>query len=120
LAEIQARIVSAMTKVKFLFFSFIFLSFSAIAQVDSKVNVYTTSWCPYCQQAKAYLESVGVTYTDNDIEQSIQAREAYKSLNGKGIPLVFIGNSRFDGYDPVAFEEALISEGLIKSQNENS
>lgn len=103
-----------MTYIKSLIFTVSLLCFNAFAQLPDQVVLYSTSWCPYCQQAKAYFESLGVAYTDNDIENSPQAREAYKSLNGNGIPLVFIGNTRFDGYDPEGFEQALMQSGLIK------
>lgn len=95
-------------------------SFSLAAQVSTPVVIYSTTWCPYCKQAKAYFDSIGVSYVENDIENSIQARETYKSLNGRGIPLVFIGTNRFDGYDPVAFEQALITEGLVKSSDNHA
>ena len=49
-----------------------------------------------------------------------QAREAYKALNGKGIPLVFIGNTRFDGYDPEQYKIALIDAGLVKEPESES
>ena len=32
----------------------------------SKVQIYTTSWCPYCFAAKALLDDKGVAYDEID------------------------------------------------------
>ena len=103
-----------MYSMKKLFTFLIALSLCSAAFANpEKVVIYSTKWCPYCNQAKAYFDSVGIQFTDYDIEDNAQARENYKTLKGRGIPLVFIGTDRFDGYDPQALEQALRTHGLL-------
>ena len=37
---------------------------------DATVTVYSTTWCPDCHRAKAFLDSKGVGYREIDIEQT--------------------------------------------------
>jgi len=33
----------------------------------SKVQIYTTNWCPYCNAAKSLLHDKGVSYEEIDV-----------------------------------------------------
>ena len=33
----------------------------------TKVQIYTTNWCPYCNAAKALLDDKGVPYEEIDV-----------------------------------------------------
>lgn len=57
-----------------------------------QVVMYSTSWCGYCKQARAYFEQKGIAYADRDIEKSAQAQREYQALGGGGIPLILVGN----------------------------
>lgn len=66
---------------------------------DLGVVMYTTSWCPYCHKTKDFFDSIDVNYTNCDVEKSIPAYNAYKALQGRGYPLIFIKGTRIQGYD---------------------
>jgi len=73
-----------------------------------KVEIFTTSWCPYCVKAKQYLDSLDVPYTELDIDKSAQARERRKSYdNSTSVPLVIIGDAVIRGFSPSLFDCAL-------------
>lgn len=77
------------------------------------VVVYVTEWCPYCRQAREYLDAEGVPYTAVDIEESEAAYAAYQEAGGTGgIPLVVIGETTMEGWSQEATEEALEGAGL--------
>ena len=40
------------------------------------VTIYTTSWCPYCQSAKALLSKKGVAFEEIDVEAKPDQRQA--------------------------------------------
>lgn len=82
--------------------------FSALRkQADKPVVIFTTSTCPYCKQARELLTREGVDYRDYVIDLSPQAERQFLSLNGKGVPLLFIGDRRISG-----FREEVIRESI--------
>ena len=63
-----------------------------------KVVMYTKPTCPYCVRAKAFFSKYGIAYTEYDISADKQARERFKKLNGSGVPLIFVGETRIPGF----------------------
>ena len=43
--------------------------------MNQPIRMYTTSWCPDCHRAKAFLKSRGVTVDEIDIEDEPQAAD---------------------------------------------
>lgn len=80
---------------------------------EKPVVLYGTSWCSYCKSARAYLRSHNIEFTDYDIETSEIAQKKFKALKGKGVPLIFVGKVRIDGYDEKTLEKALRANGLL-------
>jgi glutaredoxin-like YruB-family protein len=72
-----------------------------------KVVMYTTPTCGYCHRAKAYFNQKGIRFTEYDVTQSQQARKAFKALNGRGVPLIVIGDQRISGFNKAAINRAL-------------
>lgn len=70
------------------------------AMHDGKVILYGTSWCGYCTKARKLLESNGVEYFEYDIESSTEGQAQYKTLGGRGIPLLLINGKVIYGYNP--------------------
>jgi glutaredoxin len=71
------------------------------------VVVYTTSHCPYCVKAKEYLTQKGVRYREIDIERSIIGKEAYRKLGGNGVPLIMVGDTKVEGFNPSRLDRLL-------------
>lgn len=73
-----------------------------------KVELFTTSWCPYCVKAKQYLNALRIPYTEYDMEKTPRAREIRRRYdNGTGIPLAIIGDVKVRGFDPATYDRAL-------------
>lgn len=64
-----------------------------------RVVMYSTSWCPYCAQARAMFRARGIEFTEYDIEQSAQARAAHRELGGRGVPLILVGFEALRGFN---------------------
>lgn len=64
-----------------------------------RVVMYSTSWCPYCEKARAMFRARGIEYTEYDIEQSSQARAAHRELGGRGVPLILVGFEALRGFN---------------------
>lgn len=74
----------------------------------AKVEVYTTSYCPYCIRAKSLLKSKGVAFEEIDVTRDSALREKMIELSGgrRSVPEIFINGKIVGGYDELrALEE---------------
>lgn len=78
-----------------------------LAQADHsrQVVMYATSWCPYCQKARNHFREQGIPYVEHDIEKDAEARQAYKAFGGRGIPVIFVGKHRMNGFSVAGFNK---------------
>jgi glutaredoxin 3 len=75
----------------------------------AEVIVYTTSYCPYCVQAKRLLTRKGVPYTEIDVTEDVCLREKMMEESGRRtVPQIFIAGQPIGGYDELS---ALDSSG---------
>lgn len=64
------------------------------------VTLYSTDWCPYCKNAKAFLTSKGVPYDEIDLTDDDAGREALVQKTGRRtVPQMFVGDVHIGGYD---------------------
>lgn len=78
---------------------------SQAATGTKPVVVYSAAWCPACKKAKSYLQAKNIPYTEYDVERSTQGRRDYQRLNGRGVPLILVGESRMTGFSSTLFEQ---------------
>jgi glutaredoxin 3 len=78
----------------------------------AKVEVYTTSYCPYCIRAKALLKSKGVAFEEIDVSCDAALREKMIEMSGgrRTVPEIFINGKIIGGYDEL---RALEDEGAL-------
>ena len=63
------------------------------------VNIYTTTYCPYCVRAKQLLDSKEVEYTEIDVSEA-EARANMSTLTGgRTVPQVVINDQPLGGCD---------------------
>jgi len=69
-----------------------------------EIEIYTSSTCGYCKQAKKLLESKDVTYDEKVVDANPQViAEAVKRSGGKRtVPQIFINGQHVGGYDELA------------------
>ncbi len=77
----------------------------AAAQVD----LYVTSWCPYCKKAIAFLRKNNIAFNAYDIEKDPDAAARKKTLDPgySGIPLAVINGAAIRGFSESSYQEAL-------------
>jgi len=64
------------------------------------VLMYSKSWCPYCQRARALLLGKAVALEEIDIEVHPQQREQMIHRSGRRtVPQIFIGDRHVGGSD---------------------
>ena len=53
------------------------------------LTVYTKHQCPYCDRAKALLESKGIEYTTINVEEQPDARTTLVEQGLRSVPQIF-------------------------------
>ena len=79
----------------------------------SKVQIYTTNWCPYCTAAKSLLTQKGVSYEEIDVtDPALRADMMQRAHGRRTVPQIFVGDTHVGGYDDLA---ALERRGQLDS-----
>ena len=61
------------------------------------LTLYTKDDCPYCDRAKALLESQGIEYTTVNVEIRTEAREFLVDQGLRSVPQIFNGTTLIPG-----------------------
>ena len=71
------------------------------------VEVYTTTYCPYCVRAKALLEHKNVEFTEINVDQAPQLRAQMRERanGGNSVPQIFINEQHIGGCDEMMLLE---------------
>ena len=77
-----------------------------------EVIMLGASWCPYCYKARKYFVDNNVSYCEYDIEDNGKGEGMYARINNNptmplGIPVLFIGDYQFSGFDQRSVEKLL-------------
>ena len=63
------------------------------------VIVYSTTWCPWCDRAKALLDARGIAYDDVNIETQPDFRQKLVDLTGGyTVPQIVVGEKPIGGF----------------------
>ena len=77
------------------------------------LTVYSKSNCPFCDRAKALLESKGVEYTTVSIEEDQDARQHLLDMGLRSVPQIFNGTTLIQGgYQGIAGKDEAFFESL--------
>ena len=69
----------------------------------TKIQIYTTNWCPYCFAAKALLDDKGVGYDEIDAtDPDVRMDMIQRAPGRRTVPQIFIGERHVGGYDDLA------------------
>ena len=86
----------------------------------AKVEIYSTTYCPYCVRAKQLFDAKDVDYTAIDVTGDEAARVALVEKSGgrKTVPQIFINGVSVGGYDDLRLlEETGKLEVLLGENN---
>jgi glutaredoxin 3 len=73
--------------------------------------MYTTSWCPFCERARALLDHKGVAYTEIDLESEPARRaEMIERSHRRTVPQIFIDGEPIGGSEEL---DALEASGAL-------
>ena len=80
---------------------------------DDPVIMLSTSTCGYCEQMRADLEEWNVDYVDIDVEADWKGQQAFEMLEGRGVPILLVGEKTVHGYSPERAHALLTDAELI-------
>ena len=71
------------------------------AATQPAVLMYSTTWCPYCERARALLQRKSVEYREIKLDDEPDQREVMleRSNGRRTVPQVFIGERHVGGFD---------------------
>jgi thioredoxin reductase (NADPH) len=73
----------------------------------TRVVVYSTKWCPYCDRAKRLLQRKGAVFEEIDITADAAGQEEMERRTGRRtVPQIFIGDVHVGGSDELHALEA--------------
>ncbi len=84
----------------------------------AKVEVYTTTSCPFCVRAKALLKGKGIAFDEIDVSDSAELRRKMVELAGgrRTVPEIFINGAIVGGYEELkALDQAGKLDQLLAS-----
>ncbi len=85
---------------------------------DSKVIIYSTTWCAFCKTEEQYLQKLGVAYVKKDVEQDKEAYEELMKKNGgnfQGVPVTDIDGEIILGFDRLKIDAVLRDKNLVSA-----
>ena len=71
------------------------------------------SWCPSCITAIQFFTANDINYCEYDMETSAIGARLYKEVNGRGVPILFIGRHRIHGFSEATVTRSLQEAGLL-------
>lgn len=67
--------------------------------MPAKVEVYSTTYCPYCRAAERLLDAKGVTYEAIDVTHDDTKRDWLVQASGQTtVPQIFINDQAVGGF----------------------
>ena len=78
---------------------------SSLAGQSADIEIYTTSRCPYCKQAMAYMDERDIEYLEKNVETDLELRREFHARGGRGVPYFYIHGEPLRGFDPAQFEK---------------
>jgi len=70
----------------------------------SRIEVYSSLWCPFCSRAKALLDRKGVEYREIDVDRDPNLRQQMMQRAGgrRTVPQIFVDGRHVGGSDDLA------------------
>ena len=71
------------------------------------------AWCPACKDATRFFVKNNINYSEYDMEKNAIGAKLFQEVNGRGVPILFIGEHRIQGFNAATVTKALQDAGLI-------
>ena len=73
----------------------------------ARIEIYTTSYCPFCVRAKQLLQSKNIPYVEHNMDGKDDELVALKNRTGwRTVPQIFIDDELIGGFTELAAKDA--------------
>lgn len=73
------------------------------------IKIYSTSTCPWCKRAKAYLTEKGIAFESIDVSSNDVAQKEMIDKSGQmGVPVLDIDGKIIIGFDKEEIDRVLV------------
>lgn len=77
----------------------------SIYDTGKQVIMYSTARCGYCKKARKYFKTKNIALIEYDIDKDTEAKKRYVNMGAKGVPVIFVGTRRMNGFSVGGFEK---------------
>ena len=84
--------------------------------MSAVVTIYSAPWCAFCKTEKQYLDHLGVTFVERDVEEHEGAMaELLAKVGGStsSVPVTDIDGVIIRGFDRAKIDATLRDKGLL-------
>lgn len=75
---------------------------------EATVELFSTSWCPYCRKTREFFQAQGIPFVEYDIEADAEAAHRKQAIDSRpGVPLVVINGQPIFGFVPDTYMRVL-------------
>ena len=81
-----------------------------------QITIYSTTWCAFCKTEKQWLDKLGISYNEKDIEADKEAYEELMSKNGgsfQGVPVTDVAGDLVLGFDRAKLDSLIKEKGIV-------
>ncbi|HEY4506730.1 MAG TPA: Uxx-star family glutaredoxin-like (seleno)protein [Candidatus Paceibacterota bacterium] len=76
--------------------------------MNTKIEIYSTPWCSYCNMAKEYFKKNNFEYTEYDVStDKVKQQEMLNKTHQMGVPVIVINDKVVVGFDRGKIRELL-------------
>ena len=76
--------------------------------MKSKIRIFTSPYCIWCNRTKEYLDSLKIKYEEIDVTKNKKAANEMIELSGQvGVPVIDINGNIIVGFDKEAIDKQL-------------
>jgi glutaredoxin 3 len=69
----------------------------------SRIQIYSSAWCPYCYAAKRLLSAKGVSFEEIDVDDTRARAEMIQRAGGRRtVPQIFVDGQHVGGFDDLS------------------
>ncbi len=78
-----------------------------------RVTLYSSRQCAHCKQLKQVLLQNNIKFMEFDVQSNRRAAKDFQRLGARGVPVLLVGESRLDGFQPQKLNKLLKQYKLI-------
>jgi glutaredoxin 3 len=84
-----------------------------LASQTKEIKLYVTTYCPYCVSAKQLLTTLGLKFSEINLDSDpdLRTRLSQENNGWRTVPMIFIGNQFIGGFTDL---KALHDTGKLK------